>query len=175
MYEIKTTKDAFNRLGFTLSKGNKPNNTDLEAFNFLVETFNKTIEKTTQENRLFAKLYILTLKDYTAKYNDIEFAKKEVNKYLASISVLNACEQLFIQLRYMELNNYFEALNIKETCFNGQSVNELKENILQNKETFKNVDVKEFLEVFDTWDIDNVISLVNTTITLAIHNYKNLD
>ena len=69
MYEIKTTKDAFNRLGFTLSKGNKPNNTDLEAFNFLVEIFNKTIEKTTQENRLFAKLYILTLKDYTAKYN----------------------------------------------------------------------------------------------------------
>ena len=54
-------------------------------------------------------------------------------------------------------------------------INELKENILQNKETFKNVDVKEFLEVFDTWDIDNVISLVNTTITLAIHNYKNLD
>ena len=61
MYEIKTTKDAFNRLGFTLSKGNKPNNTDLEAFNFLVETFNKTIEKTNKKHT------ITKIKEYSLK------------------------------------------------------------------------------------------------------------
>lgn len=175
MGNIKKTKEAFARLGFTISKQNKPNETDMEAFNFLIETFNKTIEKTIQENRLFAKLYILTLKDYTAQNNNVLSAQKRINEYLCQTTILNACNQLKMQLEHSELDEYFKSLGIKETWIEGQTLEEIRELRKFNNEKLSKVDVKEFLEVADTWEIDNVIALVNSTVTLAIANYKNLD
>jgi len=43
-------KDAISRVRFTISKSNKPNNTDVEAFNMILEHFQSTQEKTIKDN-----------------------------------------------------------------------------------------------------------------------------
>jgi len=48
-------KDALQRLGFTISKQNKPNATDAEAFNKLLWFVNESIETNPNKNICFAK------------------------------------------------------------------------------------------------------------------------
>jgi hypothetical protein len=50
-------KEAFDRLRFTLSKQNKPNQTDIEAFNEIGKYFALHQKDIIQDNLLFAKLY----------------------------------------------------------------------------------------------------------------------
>jgi len=67
-------RDAVSRCKFTIANGNKPNQTDVEAYNMVLEFLHKTQEKTIQDNLLFAKLYALTLEKLTENYGDVNFA-----------------------------------------------------------------------------------------------------
>ena len=70
--------DAFNRLRFTLSKGNKPNQTDIDAFNEIGKYFALHQKDIIQDNLLFAKLYAFTLSELLTYYSDVDFANKEL-------------------------------------------------------------------------------------------------
>jgi len=54
-------KEAFSRLRYTISKQNKPNQTDAVAFNEISKYFELHQKDIVQDNLLFAKLYAFTL------------------------------------------------------------------------------------------------------------------
>ena len=67
-------REAISRLGFTISKANRPNEKDIEAYNCILEVLEQTQTKTIQDNLLFAKLYAYTLQEFTKHYGDVDFA-----------------------------------------------------------------------------------------------------
>ena len=76
-------KEAVKRLSFTISKGNKPNQNDVEAFNEVIRNLKLSEQETVQENLLFAKLYTFTLSELLSYYTDIDMANKEINRILS--------------------------------------------------------------------------------------------
>ena len=60
---------AINRLIYTISNGNKPNQTDVDALNDVIKYYNSERERQFTNNRLFAKLYINVLKNDIIKNN----------------------------------------------------------------------------------------------------------
>ena len=54
---------ALNRLAYTISNGNKPNASDVEALNQLIDYVNKEKQRELNNNRLFAKLYVNVFKN----------------------------------------------------------------------------------------------------------------
>ena len=82
---MKNIDQNIKRLSFTLSKGNKPNQTDIEAFNGVVEWINTYKTDVLNNNKLFAKLYILFLKQHIEKFEtDIfdQIPQKELSRLL---------------------------------------------------------------------------------------------
>ncbi len=157
-------KEAFSRLGFTISKQNKPNQSDADALNSLLEHFKKSEEKTIQENLLFAKLYTFLLKELVINYNDVDFANKQINKILSEPMDFHI-EILLVHLKSSEVTKVFS-----DPILENKSGEELKE-VFRRHPKFE----KEFLTCFDWWDKDNVISHLNTNINLSIQNFKNHD
>jgi len=60
---------AINRLAYTISNGNKPNASDVEALNQLIDYVNKEKQRELNNNRLFAKLYVNVFKNDLIKNN----------------------------------------------------------------------------------------------------------
>lgn len=155
-------KDAFKRLHFTISKSNKPNEVDIEAFNDICEVFKQQEEKTVQENLLFAKLYAYTLQEFTRHYNDAELANKKLNELLSQTMEMRV-EMLLKQLKYTELHHCF-----KDEILQKKSREELVK-VFKTHPKFK----EEFLTCWDWWNSENVISHLNTNINLSIKKFKN--
>lgn len=156
------SKDAFKRLHFTISKGNKPNETDIKAFNEVCEVFKQQGEKTIQENLLFAKLYAFLLKEFTMSYNNVDEANKQINKILSESMDIRV-EMLLMQLKLSEVTQVFT-----DPILDGKNESELRE-IFQRHKKFE----QDFIACFDWWDKDNVISHLNTNINLSIQKFKN--
>lgn len=155
-------KEAFSRLGFTISKQNKPNQTDADAFNLIFEQFKKSQNKTIHENLLFAKLYAFLLKEFTMHYNNVDEANKQINKILSEPMDLRI-EMLLTQLKLSEVTQVFA-----DPILQNKSGDELKE-VFRRYPKFE----KEFLTCWDWWNSENVISHLNTNINLSIQNFKN--
>jgi hypothetical protein len=142
-----TTTESIKRLSFTISKQNKPNATDAEALNKIIQFVNQTSKETIQENRLFAKVYIFLLQELSVYYKSVDLANREINKILSLNSVEILCKDLTAKLNQIESQRYLE------NGTNGQA----------------------WIESTETWDLDSTIAHVNHTITESINNYKNLD
>lgn len=155
-------KEAFSRLGFTISKQNKPNQTDAEAFNLIVDHCKASEEKTIQENLLFAKLYAFLLKEFTMTYNNVDEANKQIN-FILSEPMDFRVDMLLTQLRLSEVTQVFT-----DPLLENKSHEEMKE-VFKRYPKFE----KDFLTCFDWWDKDNVISHLNTNINLSIQKFKN--
>lgn len=160
--EVMKLSQAVERLGFTISKSNKPNATDVQAYNKILEHINKTQEETIQENLLFAKLYAFVLCGMIRKYDDIDFSNKQLNKVLSE-PMSYRIEMLLTALKYSELEKCFKSVGV-----HGKSEQELREMFSVHKKVQEN-----FLTCWEWWDKDNVISHLNTNINLSIHEYKN--
>lgn len=155
-------KDAFRRLHFTISKKNKPNEEDAEAFNDICEVFKQQEEKTIQNNLLFAKLYAYVLGKMAAHYSDVDGAQKHLNKLLsqpfeATIKILE------MELRAMEVRQVFA-----DPMLDSQSPSKLKETI-GNYPKLKT----DFLTCWEYWDNDNVKAHLKSNINLSIQKFKN--
>lgn len=157
-------KEAFSRLGFTISKQNKPNQLDADALNVILENYKKSEEKIIQENLLFAKLYAYFLGKLSSHYNDVDEANKHINKILQNkMSFITGI--LEMELRAMEVRQV-----IKDDILTDLKPTDINKKI----EQYPNLE-KEFLACWDFWDHDNVISHLNTNINLSIQNFKNHD
>ena len=54
---------SLNRLIYTITKGNKPNGTDVQALNEIIQYVNQEKQRQLENNNLFAKLFISTFKN----------------------------------------------------------------------------------------------------------------
>lgn len=164
-------KDAFNRLAFTVKNQNRPNQTDAEALNLIVENFNKIEQKTVTENLLLAKLYTVLLLEFTNHYGNVEFANKELNREL-TIPLSVHIEKLKLILKNTKTVQFFQDNEIKDSFLENKSANELKEIAERYPEI---CNAKEFFEYFTYWDDKLVREILFSNINLSIQNFKNYD
>lgn len=155
-------KEAIKRLGFTISKQNKPNQTDADAFNLIIDYFKASEEKTIQENLLFAKLYAYTLQEFTRCYDNPDIANKKLNELLSQTMEMRI-EMLLRQLKYTELHNCF-----KDPILQNKSYEELRA-VFNTHKKFE----KEFLTCWDWWNYENTSKHLETNINLSIQKFKN--
>ena len=138
-------KEALQRLGFTLSKQNKPNNTDIEAFNKILWFVNESIENNPNRNICFAKLYIWFLFHNIKNYQCIDIAQKRVHDVL----------DLDIEHLYTLLQDELNAVELVE---------------LINTTNLGEVDIiKSHTQSFD---LETVKQNTNAMITLALKTYS---
>jgi hypothetical protein len=95
-------KEALQRLGFTLSKQNKPNNTDIEAFNKILWFVNESIEQNPNRNICFAKLYIWFFIHNIKAYQCIDLAQKRIHDVL-DLDIEHLYTQLNDELNHVDL------------------------------------------------------------------------
>jgi hypothetical protein len=163
-------KEAFDRLRFTLTKGNKPNQTDIEAFNEIGKYFSLHQKDIIQDNLLFAKLYAFTLSELLTYYSDIDFANKELNKVLSEPICI---DKLSLSLRTMELRNYFAQRNILDPFLKTKTVKELEAIHERYLDKLPQLDPIEFAKVTNNWSEESVIYNLESNINLSIQNFKN--
>jgi len=169
-----TVKDAIKRLSFTISKQNKPNSNDADALNSIIEFVNNSNKQVVKENELTAKLFCFILKEFAFHYKDVNIASKQINKDILSKPLLYHIEFLKNQLKTIELDLFFKSLNLNPTWENGQNLDEIRKNVLLNKDIYKNVNIDELAEVYETWDNDNTIANFEMNFNLILNTYKNV-
>lgn len=149
--------DAFSRLRFTLSKGNKPNEKDIEAFNKICEVFALSEKATIEDNQQYGKLYTWILTKFVPHYGNADEANKHLNKIIETPFPL-LIKMLTMELKAMELRQVFrdEFLQTK--------------NPEQTKEVFDRYPqfADEFKESWDSWDAESVRMTLNTNINLSL-------
>ena len=165
-------KQAFERLKFTISNQNKPNTTDIEAFNKLAEYFELNQKDVIQNNLLFAKLYAFVLSEFTNHYTELDRANKEINKILSEPIDLRI-EYLLIKAKEMELRNYFKRKRILDPFLNDKTVSELEEIHERHLKTLPDLDPIEFAKCGNNWNKESIIYNLETNINLSIQNLKN--
>jgi hypothetical protein len=141
-------KEAINRLGYTISKQNKPNSTDADALNSIIEFVNLSNKQVIKDNELLAKMYCFVLKDFLFYYKNVNFAAKQINKDILSKPLDYHLECLKINLDTNELTNFLESNN--------------------------SINIDAFKESSETWEIDNVIANFEFNFNLALNTYKNV-
>ena len=95
-------KEALSRLAFTMQKQNKPNSTDIEAFNKLLWFVNESIEQNPNKNICFAKLYIFNLIHYIKYYQSIDIAQQKLHEVL-DLDIESLYTELMNELNNTEL------------------------------------------------------------------------
>ena len=155
-------KEAINRLGFTISKSNRPNEKDIEAYNCILEVLEQSQAKTIQENLLFAKLYAYNLQEFTRHYKCVQIATEKLNELLAE-NIDYRIEFLTAQIKQTELSKV-----ITDDFFSAVSPSKARE-ILSR---YPNLE-KEFIHIWDFWTNENVTSHLETNVNLTIQKFKN--
>ena len=161
------TSEALKRLHFTISKGNKPNNIDIEALNQIIRDQKKQAEETTKEHYLFAKLYAVMLRVNTEFHGDVVKANKVVNKILSDPLEYHL-ERLLPVLKHQNLSNYFESKSIFDPLLN-------KENFETYKHLFPQISIEGIDYSFNAWDMENLKSHFQFTVNQSLINFKNND
>lgn len=161
------TSEALKRLHFTISKGNKPNNIDIEALNQIIRDQKKQAEETTKEHYLFAKLYAVVLRSNTEFHGDIVKANKVVNKILSD-PLEDQLQRLLLVLKHQNISNYFESKSIFDPLLN-------KENFETYKKLFPEISKEGIDYAFNAWDMENLKSHFQFTVNQSLINFKNND
>ena len=137
-------KEALQRLGFTISKQNKPNETDAEAFNKLLWFVNESIEQNPNKNICFAKLYIYNLIHYIKYYQSIDVAQEKLHQVL----------DLDIDSLYVDLMNELNNTELWDLIKSGQT----------DKQILK--------RGIETFDLQTTKNNTNAMITLALKSFS---
>lgn len=167
-------QEAIKRLSFTISKQNKPNTTDADALNSIIEFINNSNKQVVQDNLLLAKMYVFVLKEFINHYQDVNYASKQINSDILNKPLEYQLELLTMQLQSNEINQFFKSLDLKPTWVAGQTLDEIVINEEINKESLSKVDAIKFKEVAETWNSQNVISNFEFNFNLALNTFKNV-
>lgn len=165
-------KEAFNRLHFTISKQNKPNKTDVEAFNEIILHLKKIEEQTIQDNLLFAKMYALVFNDFVNHYTDIDFAHKEINRILSEPYEIRI-KYLQLSLKKLEYQNYFNQKKILDPFLKNKTASELEEIHNRYLNKLQNLNQNDFLKAGENWDLQSIKYNLENSINLSLQNFKN--
>lgn len=104
--------EAIKRLRYTLSKFNKPNQNDIHALNEILQTLEGYQKKGVEENRVFAKVLCLYIKDkYYNSNQDINQTLKFLSMELKQPLDVHI-EILASRINATQLTNYINTLTI---------------------------------------------------------------
>jgi hypothetical protein len=137
-------KEALSRLAFTIQKQNKPNATDVEAFNKILWFVNESIEQNPNRNICFAKLYIYNLIHYVKYYQSIDIAQQKLHQVL----------DLDIESLYSDLMQELNNTELSELCKKGV------------------LDFPLLKQGIETFDLETTKQNTNAMITLALKSYS---
>ena len=161
-------KEAIQRLSFTVAKQNKPNPTDAEALNKILEYVNETIKKEVNENELFAKLYVYLLLNEVVFYKgDVDMSQRKINEVL-QIPLIDMYENFRMSFNSIALNNFLHENGLSEKhplCYTQEEETVNKQ--LTNHKDY-NALMKGILE-----NDENEMQL-NWLITLTLNKFKNV-
>ena len=157
-------QDAISRLSYTISKSNKPNETDKIALNKVIHDLNSNATATLNEHYLFAKLYAIILTNFIKHYQDIDFANVQINKELER-PIGYHLELLRLQLKQMELGNFWKQNGIADPLLN-------ETNHKNYKHLFPSIDAAQLKETMETWDLDTVTAHFTNTVNQSILCFK---
>lgn len=167
------TKEAINRLRYTISNSNKPNSTDKLALNSVMEYINKSEQKAIQDNMLFAKLYAYVLHDLTAHFMDVEFANKKLNEQF-SLPFEYHVDRLKSRIEMTEIESFFKSKGIIDTMLLGRTAKEMIQIHEKNAKLFPKIDSKELIEIMNTWTLEHTQMNLVRQINESLINYKDV-
>lgn len=154
--------EAVSRLKFTISKGNKPAQADIEAFNKIAEYLQEVQQETIQHNVPFAKLYAYVLGKFTPHYNNVDQANKHLNRILTE-PLPNLVETLRTELQAMEVRQI-----MPDPILDNKNPESTKQ-VMERYPKFQ----EEFLTAWDYWDTRNVTAHLELNINLSLQKFKN--
>jgi len=161
-------KEAIQRLSFTVSKQNKPNATDAEALNKILDYLNNSIKKEINENEMFAKVYVYLL------FNEVMFYKGDVDMSQAKINdvlkqpLIDLYENFRMSFNAIALNNFLHENGLSEK--HPLLYDPIEEQ--KNKELTRHKDWEMYAKGILESD-ENELQL-NWLITLTLNKFKNV-
>lgn len=165
-------KEALQRIGFTISKQNKPNATDAEAFNKLLWFVNESIEHNPNKNILFAKLYLYNYRLMYQIYGNDEAVQNRLHRLL-ELPIDFYYNNVKDTINTFELRDYLNGKGIKSTHLEYLDKPERELIESEAQANIKTLDRKEFIEVADGYDLETIKTNMNALITLALKSYTN--
>jgi hypothetical protein len=161
-------KEAIQRLSFTVSKQNKPNATDAEALNKILEFLNNSIKREINENEMFAKLYVYLLFNEVIFYKgDVDMSQAKINDVLKQ-PLIDLYENFRMSFNAIALNNFLHENGLSEK----HPLQYNKEEEAHNKELTNHKDWEMYARGILEAD-ENEMQL-NWLITLTLNKFKNV-
>lgn len=155
---------SINRLSYTIQNQNKPNTSDANALNDIMEFINQTTKTEVHENELFAKLYVSNLIMQLRLTSNLDLAQKNVNKIL-KMKLITLYEHARMDVNVVEIKDYFNNKGMLHPYSN--------ENIKNNSKLAAEINPIEFNDVCQTWDYAETETNLNAMITFALNEFKN--
>jgi hypothetical protein len=161
-------KEAIQRLSFTVSKQNKPNATDAEALNKILEYLNSNIKREVNENEMFAKLYVYLLFNEVIFYKgDVDMSQAKINDVLKQ-PLIDLYENFRMSFNAIALNNFLHENGLSEK----HPLQYNKDEEAHNKELTNHKDWEMYAKGILEAD-ENEMQL-NWLITLTLNKFKNV-
>lgn len=161
-------KEAIQRLSFTVSKQNKPNATDAEALNKILEYLNNSIKREVNENEMFAKLYVYLLFNEVIFYKgDVDMSQAKINNVLKQ-PLIDLYENFRISFNAIALNNFLHENGLSEK----HPLQYNKDEEAHNKELTNHKDWEMYAK--GVLEADENEMQLNWLITLTLNKFKNV-
>jgi hypothetical protein len=175
----RSLTSAINRLDFTISKQNKPNQNDANALNVIKEFVNQQDEAMHYSSeKLFAKLYCLVLTSYLIEHRNIQLASSILNAKLNK-TIPQFVDELTQQLNCIEIDTFFKNKGVKDWFFNirpkmqgWEKAEIIKANQLIYKDKLTQEEFKEIIK--QQWTNDEVAGELQRKINDAIFVLKDV-
>jgi len=163
--------ESIKRLRFTFLKQNKPNQTDVDALNEILKTIESYQSKNVDDNKLFAKLLCINIKERYLRCNE------DINETLKSLStdlkdpLEFQIEKLSAKIRSTQLINFIKTLKIDVDLENTISVEDWAKKESEFWEQHNRTIIDEILFMNSTEEIRNNFYMTANEI-LNNENYK---
>jgi hypothetical protein len=161
---------SIERLVYTISKQNKPNNNDAEALNNIILFYNEVTGAEIKKNLLFVKLYIFLYSNFIKSYQSEGQAQIKIHEILDT-----DIDVLFLQLKddldTLEITDFFKRQGIENENIiaSENKINEIKE---LNKQRFKKINITNFKNEYQEIDIETIKDNLTAMINLSLRMFN---
>lgn len=167
---------AINRLTYTVSNGNKCNDTDITALNSVIDWINRQKEERIFHNHHFAKLAMFIYNEFLVNYKgDNKICERELCRIL-EIPLQHHYEKFQMLMNMYSDIYFFETIGTKPTWQLGQTLEETLENVKYNRKLFSESDelFKEHLSI-NNYQMEDIHPMLNHVLTELLNKYENKD
>jgi hypothetical protein len=170
MKKIFNIEKAIDQFVYRLQHGKyEPNQSDVEALNFIVDWINREKEKNLKENTLFAKMFIHVFTQEVNYYKgDFKLSQKKIADYL-EMPIEQHYEMFTKSINDLAMNNYTEILGLS----NNHPKTLTDEEILFKEKVIKENQTEMLKYLNGVFEEEPTRKSLNNTITEFINRFKN--